>query len=282
MFTIGLVNTLRGWPQLSPQERQLQISLLIGLATPVFAIFFRPRFYFKWAGLSNVMARASIPCLPTSIHLMSMLLNGESRIGKRWAASPIGALGIVIFTSRTLALFAAAGRTQLTFWRTVLAQTIVLAAGYVVAPDICTAVVAEAPFVVSFLRNVHDIFSSIWIIIVRFPLSSAVPSQLVHPGTSLLAITLFVMMLSYLAPIVYSAARAAAAYKEYRLAWENRHWGVRRRGRRLPPSFPVKMVLCFESLYDFPIHLAWFAISLLCMLWMACYAAAHYHCLKSA
>lgn len=282
IFLISLTSTVRGWPQLSTSERQLQLSLFLGiLTTPVLAILFRPRLYLKWAAVANIIGRITIVTLPTSGHLISMLVNGDLRISQKWAASPVGALGPIIFASRTLVLFVSATTTHLPFWHTVLAQTLVLVASYRTAPDMCTAILAEAPWVVSALRAVHNVFSSVWIIIVRFPLPSAVPFQLVHPGTSLFAVTLSVMMLSYIFPMGSSAARAAVQYNNYEQIWEYSQQTREEGQPKRQAPLPAKMAFFVESLCDYPIHAAWVALCLLCLLWIACYTAADHICAAS-
>lgn len=277
LMLISLTSGTRFWTTLDPSERPLQVVLICGVAGPTLALLAcrtKSAGAQKWRVLVTVTSRLFLSSAPSTRAMIARLASGEWRLGRKWGYSnSLGAVGLLLFTSRIGMLWFTAFGLSLNVVDTALVQTLILAAGWRTAPELCTAVLADATDVVAAMDTVHGAFNAAWTVAVPFPTLQMppAPSASGRAAVSLAAVNSLVKVVSYLAPIV---AAAAAEAEQHRRRGAERPAPAARR-----PSAPARVALALGNMRRwFPVHFIWAEVVAACVLWWACYGAADRMC----
>jgi hypothetical protein len=196
-------------------ERHLQLILAFLVTTSTIIAFLLPnRFYRSYRTPALIMCRFSVAILPSVKVLIKRMMEEETALSIKWGQNPVGAIGLIFFSSRTLILGIASVAMPLDFLPTVILQLFLLVASWPTDLGLCAAKVASAPDILLWLSAIHSFFSIIWGICMPFFWTPLPPGFVVKPSVSFLAVTLFVQFCAVGIPIIRSAFREAARYQQ--------------------------------------------------------------------
>lgn len=233
LFIALLLSLARGWRYMNATERRLQVILAFPIITAAVTTTVLPKSsYERYRTPALILCRFTAALMPSFVVLIKRLMLAENSLSKKWGRNRLGAIGLVLFSSRGLILGVSSIAMPLDFLPTLAVQLIIGAASWPTNLGLCTARIASTPEVLLWLDAIHSFFSIIWGVCMPFFWTPLPPHNVIRPGVSLFAVTLFVQFCAAGFPVVQSLFRESqeywvhAAQQQRRLMSSRRHRNI--------------------------------------------------------
>jgi hypothetical protein len=212
-----MLSLARGWQHMDPSERQLQILLSLPITVSTIAAILLPNgvVYHRYRTPALIICRFTTIIMPSVKALMKMMMKAESALGEKWAHSRVGAIGLILFSSRALMLGVCSVATPLEFLPTLIVQVLLAASSSPTDLGLCTAKIAFAPDILRWLSGIHSFFSILWGLCIPFFWTPLPRDTVVNPGVSFLAVTFLVQLCATIIPVIHSVFRETERYQKY-------------------------------------------------------------------